>query len=489
MILPATIFIVAVLIDVSSIAVNNDCVDGSHCKDDACGDLRCLNGCQDGFFGPHCTNNCSSGCKDGKCDSSGKSCIGDCIDGQWGSVCKLRCFSSCKTCAKDNGSECTSCEEYRYGPHCEQSCSSKCHKLGCHINGNCKNRCGDRCRICDDKKQKCDGCRRGTFGPLCQWRCNTNCADEICHQVSAHCVAGCRDEYFGPRCEYRCNEQCDQGKCEQDTGMCLQGCRRGYYGPDCILPCDSCLSDSCDNTSGECLEGCKMGFFGKGCKNRCNDHCISGYCSRFDGVCYEPEVPTATNATTGMSHDNNKWIYIIGGCAGVLLCSVACFLAVRYRRICCNQPRGGLRQRMPLPPIPIPHDDLYDELDVGHADSCSRPTRLTAADNAERNVDLHVDMSNTSEDKNKQESFRLNGFGNECPVFPDREVGSWMSHVQMAWLMQTEHTAGDNYAMRTERVTSTDLDGGHDNSTITSPGGRFRPSRNYLSPVKEDIKT
>lgn len=145
---------------------------------------------------------------------------------------------------------------------------------------------------------------------------------------------------------------------------------------------------------------------------------------------------------------------------------------------------------MPLPPIPIPHGDLYDELDVGHADAYSRPTRLTAADSAERNVDLQVDMSNTSEDNNKQESFRLNEFGNECPVFPAREVGSWMSHVQMAWLMQTEHTARDDYAMRTERVTSTDLDGGlHDNSTITSPGGRFRPSRIYLSPVKEDIKT
>ncbi|XP_067678579.1 multiple epidermal growth factor-like domains protein 10 [Haliotis asinina] len=481
MILPATIFIITALIDKPSTALSTHCVEGSHCKDGECGDFGCLSGCENGYFGSHCTNNCSSGCKDGTCDSSGKACTGDCIDGRWGTVCRLKCFSSCKTCAKDNGSDCTSCEEYRYGPHCGQSCSSKCPKRGCDINGRCKSRCSDRCKVCNEITQECDGCKRGTFGPVCQWRCNVNCADEVCHQETANCSEGCKDEYFGPKCEYRCNEQCFQGKCQQGTGMCAQGCKRGYYGSDCILPCDSCLANICDNSSGECLKGCKMGFFGKGCKNRCDANCISGYCSRFDGVCYQPEVPVPTNATPG---GTNFRMYIVGGCIGVLLCSAACFLVIRYRvRIRGNhQQRGVFRQNTPLPPVPIPHDDLYDELDTGHSDTDSRPSALDEA--GDMNVDLCVDMSSTDGDKDKRDPLMVSAFGNVCPKIPGQETKSQILHVETVWLTETDPTAGD--VMRTDRAASIDLDERlHVSPCYTSLCGRARPSINYLSPVEE----
>ncbi|XP_046565025.1 uncharacterized protein LOC124273762 [Haliotis rubra] len=196
-----------------------------------------------------------------------------------------------------------------------------------------------------------------------------------------------------------------------------------------------------------------------------------------------------------MSHGSNYWMYIVGGCIGILLCSAVCFLVFRCggRIRGSHQRRGGFRQSTPLPPVPpvpIPHDDLYDELDVGHSDTDSRPSGLDEAGNA------HVDLSNMGDDKHNSDSLRVSVFGNVCPKFPGQETKSEMPHLQMTWLTETGPTAvdakGPDKAASIDVTcdnTSTHLDEGlHFNPSYTSLGGRSRPSRNYLSPVEEYIK-
>ena len=172
------------------------------------------------------------------------------------------------------------CEQGRFGPECEYTCSYPC--LECTSSFHCTEcipgRHGDRCHLncplgcksirCDVKTGGCtDGCRRGFY-----------MQDESCVPCPHHCsdcsdgnvCSACNPGYYGANCQMSCPHGCQDQLCYKETGQCSSGCIEGYYYKEICLKCpDSCLSCSDESSCHEC----KPRYWGSYCQNHCSEDC------------------------------------------------------------------------------------------------------------------------------------------------------------------------------------------------------------------------
>jgi hypothetical protein len=71
----------------------------------------CNLGCEDAYYGGHCSLNCSATCINKLCERDGKCSLG-CIDGTYGDTCELTCKETCNNgkCDQVSG-ECEECNK------------------------------------------------------------------------------------------------------------------------------------------------------------------------------------------------------------------------------------------------------------------------------------------------------------------------------------------------------------------------------------------
>ncbi|GFO14134.1 scavenger receptor class f member 1 [Plakobranchus ocellatus] len=180
----------------------------------------CRDPCDEGTYGSQCKQNCSSRCRDRKCDPVTGECMG-CINGYVGRWCNAKCISGF------------------YGPDCSLPCPETCAEQLCEIEtGTCvKCRPGYVGLFCDQL------CERGKYGPGCSTKCPSKCRWP-CDPVSGECVL-CLSGYRG--------------------AMCSNPCRMGTYGVNCNVTCPvGCLKQSCHHITGDCTN-CKESFYGPRC--------------------------------------------------------------------------------------------------------------------------------------------------------------------------------------------------------------------------------
>ncbi|XP_060567442.1 cell death abnormality protein 1-like [Ruditapes philippinarum] len=297
------------------------CSNGQHFCDSR---KICIDGCQAGYYGAKCTEQCLENCE--SC-VDGYECT-ECRPGYYTNKCNLPCGKGClnSTCSKLSGEctcksadfvkgKCDFCLGHKYGNECEKTCPSNCgscisdtHCVWCvdtaYYGSYCQYRCSVGCvdKICNKGTghctkrckhgfvgDKCDICSFGLYGPNCDLNCTENCIECF----SATNCTKCKSGFYGDTCANACPAGCDKtcsfstGQhcnwteqyrvCERDTGSCLHGCNLvTKYGDFCEKQCsNTCYNQSCDLETGQCLEGCEMDFYGLFCNNSCSTSCIS----------------------------------------------------------------------------------------------------------------------------------------------------------------------------------------------------------------------
>ncbi|XP_078320876.1 uncharacterized protein LOC111113002 [Crassostrea virginica] len=225
-----------------------------------------------GFYGENCSIPCPKNCQERYCDIVSGACRG-CDVGYVGPKCDEQC--------KNN----------TYGSKCSKVCQHCINAEQCdHVNGSCPNGCakgtyGDKCDI---------ACPSGLYGYNCQDNCSINCGvPERCDRVTGRCEAGCQIGWDPPKCDAECEgtfgDNCsnacgfcfEKEHCHPLNGTCINGCDSGYkgqqctqvcnnstYGPNCSLTCGNCLylyGEQCHHVTGQCPLGCVDGFTGTRC--------------------------------------------------------------------------------------------------------------------------------------------------------------------------------------------------------------------------------
>lgn len=116
-------------------------------------DGQCTNGCEDTFFGPQCSGDCSVQCKNRICLNSANNCVKGCEAGFYNPpTCSGTCSQWCKTpssCDPVTGSCVGGCAAGYFGDKCIEQCYGKCK------DGTC------------DELGGCPDCRISPVGPLC----------------------------------------------------------------------------------------------------------------------------------------------------------------------------------------------------------------------------------------------------------------------------------------------------------------------------------
>ena len=126
-----------------------------HCKSD-CKQFtgHCKDGCQKGWFGPHCDNRCV--------------------------------IRHCVTCR--NNDTCQRCENEYFGKICQYNCSHACLQSSVRP-------------PCDMETGHClHGCKNGTWGKTCNHTCSKTCVSGFCDSSTGYCLE-CHSTYYGLYCE------------------------------------------------------------------------------------------------------------------------------------------------------------------------------------------------------------------------------------------------------------------------------------------------
>ncbi|XP_041357583.1 multiple epidermal growth factor-like domains protein 6 [Gigantopelta aegis] len=256
---------------------------------------KCPHGCQPGWKGDECNQECQKGVK------YGHRCLKLCDDRH----CDTKYPSSCPAAT---GKCPRGCQPGWKGDECNQACT-KNYKYG----HNCKNLC--RYRHCFSTSASCDirtgdcgnhGCKPGWKGNDCTHACTKNYS-------------------YGPNCKNQCRDRhcsASPAPCGKQTGECgSHGCKPGWKGRDCTQACKTnysygpncrnlCRDRHCSSSSAPCgkqtgycdSRGCKPGWkgvdctqacrknysYGPNCKNKCRDrHCSSSSapCGKQTGYC------------------------------------------------------------------------------------------------------------------------------------------------------------------------------------------------------------
>lgn len=296
------------------------CAGGSHTCNTTLG--TCPEGCQTGWFGskcnqqctiPHCLKcqernyrsaicaNCEEGWykKDGHCKACSDNCIGGinscdketghCMDGctlgWYGRDCSKNCtIENCKICTEllfggPDDDYCKECEKGWFWHYKNRTCTP------------CTDRCFGGRYECNVTNGLClHGCADGYYGIQCQWTCSAKCVNGTCDSVTGHCDHGCTTGWYGPRCDRRCPLNC-RSCADFINGVCGD-CEAGSYGLQCELKCNSNCKGSdynnfiyCEKYSGKCLHGCGSGYYGDNCNLTCSQKCFSGNCEQSTGEC------------------------------------------------------------------------------------------------------------------------------------------------------------------------------------------------------------
>ncbi|XP_062597070.1 multiple epidermal growth factor-like domains protein 10 [Saccostrea cucullata] len=126
-------------------------------------------------------------------------------------------------------------------------------------------------------------------------------------------VYGCPNStHYGKYCDQMCSDSCLGQRCNFLTGNCLMGCSRGHKGPQCRQKCDggmfggSCSQKcghcygktQCHHINGSCLGGCSAGYIG----SLCNKQCVVG------------TYGLKCNKTCGLCSDGSKCHHVNGSC-------------------------------------------------------------------------------------------------------------------------------------------------------------------------------
>ncbi|XP_052763708.1 receptor-type tyrosine-protein phosphatase mu-like isoform X2 [Mya arenaria] len=136
---------------------------------------------------------CNAYCFNKECDSSSGVCLQGCINGYWNPTCDRKCDSECLSCSQADGLCTRCKNTLKFGPNCRSECSSTCKNSKCDNNGNCMNGCiqnafGKQCEnkcdgscspkdngtICSEKTGMClYGCQTGYKGRVCPQEAET----------------------------------------------------------------------------------------------------------------------------------------------------------------------------------------------------------------------------------------------------------------------------------------------------------------------------
>nr|XP_034322181.1 multiple epidermal growth factor-like domains protein 10 isoform X1 [Crassostrea gigas] len=287
------------------------------------------------YYGQHCSIPCPRNCQEGHCHMIDGTCLG-CNDGYRGPTCYeecsddtygLECGNLCGNCS--NGDRCNhvdgscpnGCDEGVFRDTCDRVCSSGWY------GSNCANKCGTNCNSCNRFNGTCEfGCKPGwkgrycekecpdqTYGPECQQICGKCKNKESCHHVNGSCLNGCDRGLNGEKCDkacsdgrygFNCQEQCNINcgvpyRCDRVTGQCEGGCQVGWkestcdtqcdggkFGQNCSSFCGQCREqEKCHYISGTCPNGCDSGYQGRHCTLACNNDTYGTDCSMKCGNC------------------------------------------------------------------------------------------------------------------------------------------------------------------------------------------------------------
>lgn len=218
---------------------------------------RCLNGCQDGYFGEQCIETCGNNCapeNQTTCSNVTGHCQNGCLPGWFMPKCDFNCTN--------NFPHCKECKEYMY-PYTDRFV--QCYRCGPGYyrdfqSGFCKSCYNCLNNTCDGVTGQCTyGCQEGWYSLSgvhyqCQFRCGENCLDQTCNNTNGICTNGCNKGFYGLFCHMRCPTNCINGTCDSDTGHCDDGCIPGTFGYHCLSTCQSrCGDTGCDKESGRCV--------------------------------------------------------------------------------------------------------------------------------------------------------------------------------------------------------------------------------------------
>ncbi|XP_069101801.1 multiple epidermal growth factor-like domains protein 6 isoform X3 [Argopecten irradians] len=221
------------------------------------------------------------------------------------------------------------CPAGKWGPSCQDTCSSTCYTGSPCIDTSSV--CG-----CDETTGRCKTCVQGYFGEDCNFSCSdsctigcsrsngecanptdcVNCLNNVSSCVSGKCVE-CKFKKFGDQCQNECSF-CDRG-CVQDNGLCYPpfcadcaggvaecdtvnlvchgNCVSGTYGDNCqqtcaqfsnIANCITCIESTNPMTCAECNDGYYSNV--TSCL-QCSTGCNSNDCAGTDGTCQQGCVP------------------------------------------------------------------------------------------------------------------------------------------------------------------------------------------------------
>ncbi|XP_046370706.2 prolow-density lipoprotein receptor-related protein 1-like isoform X2 [Haliotis rufescens] len=183
-------------------------------------------GCADGRYGAGCTSECGL-CTGGMslCEKTTGSCLAGCEPGYKGNFCKEECRPG------TYGKRCSPCGKCKQG--------TTCH----HVTGKCPSGCQPGWRGGDTCQQR--DCHPGLYGLHCSVPCGHCKSEQTCDSNSGSCPSGCSAGWRGATCKQRCiadyyGEGCRRmcGYCHGDvcnptTGVCPNGCQPYWKGDVC----------------------------------------------------------------------------------------------------------------------------------------------------------------------------------------------------------------------------------------------------------------